>query len=196
MLLAPLVAAAALAQPAPPARLGNDVDETEPLAWEELAALPDPIGFAGPFAGVVAAEGGDALVVAGGANFPDGRPWDGAAKVWHGRVFVLEEPAGPWREATTRLPAPLGYGVSASWNGALVCAGGGDAEAHSSRTFTLSLAGGEVELAALPDLPGPTAFGCGALVGEVLYVAGGLAAPDAPSTPRRVLVPRPLRAAG
>ena len=36
------------------------------LQWEELPALPDALGVAGPYAGVT----GDALVVAGGANFP------------------------------------------------------------------------------------------------------------------------------
>ena len=36
------------------------------LSWSELPSLPDPLGVAGPFAGVH----NDALIVAGGANFP------------------------------------------------------------------------------------------------------------------------------
>ena len=42
------------------------------FAWGELPAIPDNFGFAGSFSGV----SGDALIVAGGANFPDGgAPW-------------------------------------------------------------------------------------------------------------------------
>ncbi|SVD81223.1 uncharacterized protein METZ01_LOCUS434077, partial [marine metagenome] len=36
------------------------------LEWKPLPDLPDPIGVAGPFVGVH----NDALIVAGGANFP------------------------------------------------------------------------------------------------------------------------------
>ena len=42
-------------------------------AWRELPPLPDAHGFAGAYAGV---SGGN-LIVAGGANFPDGAPGDG-----------------------------------------------------------------------------------------------------------------------
>ncbi len=40
------------------------------LQWRALPSLPDREGFAGMFAGVT----GDALLLAGGANFPDQRP--------------------------------------------------------------------------------------------------------------------------
>src|SRR5262245_10143796 len=79
------------------------------LRWERFAPLPDSHGFAGSFAGV--SDG--ALLVAGGANFPDGKPWEGGAKVWHGIVFVLESPHGAWK-AAGKLPLPLAYGVAIS----------------------------------------------------------------------------------
>lgn len=53
------------------------------LAWDTLPPLPpsagqsQQVGVAGPFAGVHR----DALLVAGGANFPEKRPWDGGAKI-------------------------------------------------------------------------------------------------------------------
>ena len=80
-------------------RLAEDADKkptarVEVLEWEQLPTLPDEHGFAGAFCGV----SGEALIVAGGANFPGGRPWDGAQKVWHDRIFVLpkvEEKKGP-----------------------------------------------------------------------------------------------------
>ena len=48
------------------------------LTWTELPELPVSLGVAGPFAGV----SHDVLIVGGGANFPNGAPWDGGAKVW------------------------------------------------------------------------------------------------------------------
>ena len=53
--------------------------------WTKLPSLPDKEGVAGPFAGV--SHG--ALIVAGGANFPDEKPWEGGKKVWSDTVFVL-----------------------------------------------------------------------------------------------------------
>ena len=40
----------------------------------------------------VAGVSGGALLVAGGANFPDKKPWQGGTKVWYDTVFVLDEP--------------------------------------------------------------------------------------------------------
>ncbi|MCA9744200.1 sodium transporter, partial [candidate division KSB1 bacterium] len=65
------------------------------FAWDELPPLPDSEGFAGMYAGV----SNGAVIVAGGANFPDGRPWEGGQKVWYDRIFVLEEPNGQWQVA-------------------------------------------------------------------------------------------------
>ena len=59
---------------------------TKPLVWKQLPPIPDREGFAGSYAGV----SGNALLVAGGANFPDKRPWEGGTKIWYDRVFVLE----------------------------------------------------------------------------------------------------------
>ncbi len=64
-----------------------EVRETSAVsAWTKLPSLPDREGFAGSFAG----SHNGALIVAGGANFPGKRPWEGGAKTWHDSVFVLE----------------------------------------------------------------------------------------------------------
>lgn len=138
-----------------------------------LADLPDKEGVAGPFAGV----SNGALVVAGGANFPGKKPWEGGKKVWHDAVFVLEKPDGEWKSAG-KLPRPLGYGVSVSHRGGVVCAGGSDAERHYADCFRLEWKGGKLVTTALPALPKPVANACGALVGDTLYVAGGQEKPD------------------
>ena len=146
------------------------------LQWSELPALPDPIGFAGPFVGV----SNDALVVAGGANFPDGPPWDGFPKVWYDDVFVLKDPEGIWQTGF-KLPRPIGYGVSVSWNGHIACFGGGDRERHYREAFLLRWTGQTVETTTLPPLPRPCAFGAGVLVQDTVYIAGGQESPSSES---------------
>ena len=153
----------------------NASDDGHPiqLEWSQLLPLPDPIGFAGPFVGV----SGDALVVAGGANFPEAAPWDGGAKVWHDRVFVLPEPDGKWIEAGC-LPAPLAYGVAVSWRDRMILIGGGDATRHSTAVTELRWDGQRLTFAELPSLPTPCAFMTGVLHGDSIFVAGGIETPD------------------
>lgn len=164
--LASVLLAAGFAAAAPAPR--------ERVAWSELAPLPDREGFAAPFAGVHRG----ALLVAGGANFPGKKPWEGGAKVWHDTVFVLERPDRVWRVAG-RLPRPLGYGVSVSTPDGVLCLGGSDADRHQAEAFFLRWDHGRIEIRPFPALPRPVANGCGALLGRTVYLAGGLATPDA-----------------
>ena len=104
----------------------------EELTWKPLPSLPDALGVAGPFAGVA----GGHLLVAGGANFPAGMPWDGGTKVWRDTIWMLDAPNGEWRVAG-KLPRPLGYGVSVTHRNSAVCVGGSDAERHHAEVFRL-----------------------------------------------------------
>lgn len=146
----------------------------EPLSWSRLPSLPDREGLAGPFGGTQ----GDHLIVAGGANFPNGKPWEGGAKVWHNTIFVLDSPTNGWRIAG-RLPRPLGYGVSLSTPDGIICAGGSDANRHHAEVFLLRLTNGAPEFQSMSPLPHPCANAAGALLNSVFYIAGGLERPDA-----------------
>lgn len=140
--------------------------------WSQLPAFPDKVGVAGPFAGV----SGGALLVGGGANFPERMPWEGGKKIWHDSVYVLEAPTGNWL-AAGKLPRPLGYGVSVSHGDALICAGGSDAQRHYADTFRLHWRRGKLVTEFLPALPLALANMSGALAGDVLYIAGGAEVP-------------------
>ena len=115
--------------------------ENEHLRWsaeeDRWPPLPDSsdgqltsLGVAGPFTGVH----GDRLIVAGGANFPDGLPWivrqpSGRLphKIYYDTVFVLSRENGrdpTWSQAAVHLPAPLAYGVSIPTSKGLLCIGG------------------------------------------------------------------------
>ena len=146
----------------------------EPLNWKPLAPLPEKLGVAGAFAGV----NGDALLDAGGANFPDKMPWEGGAKIWHDGVFVLEKPEGAWR-AAGQLPSPLAYGVSVTHARGLVCVGGSDSRQHHASVLMLRWANGRLEIEPLLGMSNPGANLSGALIGDTIYVVGGTARPEA-----------------
>ena len=98
------------------------------LDWKALPDLPGGLGVAGPFAGAH----NDALIVAGGANFPEGVPWrkttDGGdpAKVYYDTIHIVTRDGLDYSiaEAKARLPRALGYGVSISTASGVLCIGG------------------------------------------------------------------------
>lgn len=153
----------------------NPHAEPTTLRWDKLSRLPDKEGFAGMFAGI----SNGAMLAAGGANFPDKKPWQGGEKIWYDTIFVLGTPDGKWQIAEQKLPQPLAYGVSISTGEGLLCIGGGDAEKHSRNVFLLQWKDGAVKSTAWPELPQACAFMSGARMGDVIYIAGGLESPGA-----------------
>jgi len=144
------------------------------LSWSQLPPIPDHEGFAGSFVGAV--DG--ALFVAGGANFPDKRPWEGGTKCWHDQVYLLEPGSAAWMEAG-RLPVAGGYGASISWQEGLLLIGGGDATRHFRDVWCVRRVNGALRYEAWPALPQPLSMHSAALVGERVYVTGGIDRPDA-----------------
>jgi N-acetylneuraminic acid mutarotase len=139
------------------------------FSWKSLPPLPDAHGFAGPFAGI----SGGALFVAGGANFPDKKPWDGGSKVWYDSVFLLESPDGSWKKVG-KLPRPMAYGVSLTTDDGIACLGGSNADGHNAECYLLKWSDGRLSTTPLPKLPRPCANAAGAVLGSVVYLAGGL----------------------
>ena len=140
-----------------------------PLRWSELPPLPDTPGLGGPFVGVL----DSALVVAGGANFPEAPPWQGGQKAWYDDVYVLDEGADAWRVAG-KLPAARAYGSALSTRFGVALLGGSDAARSYGDCALLTLdAAGAPTFESLPPLPVATAFCAGAAHGDTLYVAAG-----------------------
>ncbi len=144
------------------------------LQWSKLPPIPDGEGFAWPFAGVSSG----ALIVAGGANFPGRKPWEGGAKVWYDKVFILDKPDGQWRESA-KLGTSVGYGVSLQTSKGILCVGGSDATRHFADVFHLELANGKAKHEPHSKLPQPVANSCGVIMDSVAYLAGGIATPTA-----------------
>ncbi len=144
----------------------------------ELPSLPNTPGVAGPYVGVH----NDALILAGGANFPTAPPWDGGKKVWHDTIYVLTKPHGTWQNAG-RLRETRAYGVSITTDRGVLCLGGNNAEQTTNQTFYLTWRDGQI--LQKPFVPLPTAmasFG-GAQIGSRIYIAGGQAQSNPMATP-------------
>src|SRR5690606_41512890 len=71
--------------------------EISKLELADLPSLPAEnaatasIGYAGMLGG----GHNGVLLAAGGANFPEGLPWEGGKKVWSDAIFIFEN--GQWR---------------------------------------------------------------------------------------------------
>jgi N-acetylneuraminate epimerase len=149
------------------------------VVWTQVDSLPESKGLAGCYAGV----SGGALVVAGGANFPDKYPWDGGTKTWHDDVYVLDKPEGHWRRAG-HLPRPAAYGLSITLSDGVLLIGGGDRDVNFQEVWLMSWDTRGIYFAAWPALPARLAMAAGALVGRIVYVAGGMERPGLTSAVR------------
>ena len=145
-------------------------DDTIALSYGELPSLPNDLGVAGPFVGVH----NDALIVAGGANFPP--PVWASEKVWHDRIHVLNRSDEEfiWTDGGS-LPRPIAYGAAVSTPDGVVCMGGNDADHTYRDVFLLEWDASRQRIDRIdyPPLPRSCAFGAAALIGNVIYLAGG-----------------------
>lgn len=165
-------------------RLGLWLAVLPALAWGQfwlqplrLPSLPDVNGQPNPgVAGAFAGLSHGALLVAGGANFPAGYPWQGGQKAWHTDVYVLTKPKSGyvWQTAEP-LGRPLGYGASVVWNNRLICVGGNDAHRRYAAVFMLAWQPStrQVQTDSLPALPYALSNSAAAVAGDTLYVFGG-----------------------
>jgi N-acetylneuraminic acid mutarotase len=146
------------------------------LKWDRLPDVPDREGFAGAFSGVLSEGGEDFLVLAGGANFPDGRPWEDGKKFYYDGIYILPlKKGGEWRTAAIKLPIKVGYGMSVSLKTGRCLFMGGKNEAGSRpEVLELSMALGKVKISRIGNLPRAIAEGVAAVVdGEILVGSGG-----------------------
>ena len=152
------------------AQLLAPTSATQPtLKWEQLPPIPDSRGLGYPFGGV----SNGALVIGGGSNFPEQPVWENGTKVWYDSVFVLEQPTGQWKIGG-KLPRALAGGVSVTTSDGIACLGGGDADRSYAECFLLQWREGKLETKSLPKLPRACANFAGVLVGNTIYVAGGM----------------------
>lgn len=148
----------------------------------KVSALPELYVFErnGHKEGVSAAFGGvleDAILVAGGCNFPGIPAADGGAKVYYNQIYVLRDPENPgakWQEVG-RLPVEVANGASVSLPEGVVCIGGCNVDGSFREVWLLKwdTERERVIVDTLPALPFAMDNMGAATDGKNIYVAGG-----------------------
>lgn len=148
----------------------------EKIEWKEPLRLPatgdvPAIGLAGPVAGII----DNLLLVGGGANFPDGLPWEGGKKQYQEQLHLYQLSGQGnctyWK--TTSFPELTSYGCSYSTSKGIVLAGGEGKNGISSAVWLLEKTDTGIALKALPPLPIALTNAAGTTIQDQLYIAGG-----------------------
>ncbi|WP_242202078.1 sodium:solute symporter family transporter [Aestuariivivens insulae] len=136
--------------------------------------IPNDKGINGAFVGVHK----DALIIAGGTNFPDSPVWEGGNKKWYDTIYILEKQgeSSVWYQPTAiKLPKPLANGVSISTPKGLLCIGGDNEEGVFKDVFLLqwNTSNKTISIQNLPAMPIPLSNMGGSIVGDMVYLVGG-----------------------
>ncbi len=129
-------------------------------------------GLAGSFFG----KQGDFFILAGGANFPHGKPWEGGTKTFTNKIFVLSENISNQFQlinTSNKLPVALAEGAYVSTPDGLLCIGGQTKEGLSDKTFLISYNGQDVEVEMYPNLPIAVKNATTAIINNFVYLVGG-----------------------
>jgi N-acetylneuraminic acid mutarotase len=146
-----------------------------PDAWKKLPDYPHAPGMAGMMTG----SHRGVLIAAGGANFPDLKPWENGKKRMYDEIYVLLPGEKTW-SAAGRLPAPRAYGATVSLPDGVLIAGGESADTVYADTLLLQWDGTQVQIKSAPPLPEATTCAVAAVLDGSVYLSGGYAA----GTPR------------
>jgi len=120
------------------------------------------------------------LFCMGGANFPDKNHGREDKKKWYDEIYMLES-GKEWKKLSQKMPAPLGYGVSISYQNSLICIGGNDEQQYSDLVTGYTWKGDALEIKHYPSLPMPLANMAGTIVDHLILIAGGHTSPVAPA---------------
>ncbi len=149
--------------------------ETNFIDWKVEAELPGTtekphIGVAGPITGVL----DEKLIIAGGANFPNGMPWDGGRKYYQkdAYIYTLENNMLQF-DKQIYFPDSLAYTANVSSGGYLYTIGGERNGSATSDVFRFSFSNDSLHQETLPSLPLPLTNASAVCIQDSLYVVGG-----------------------
>ena len=119
----------------------------------------------------------DAVIIAGGSDFPDAFPWEGGKKFYSDGIWLIKKSASGYECVPVddaRLPRPLAGGVSASLNGSLYCFGGSDGVTPSADVLRLTVSGKSVKVETVASLPEGFTPAAAAPYSGKIYVHGAI----------------------
>jgi N-acetylneuraminic acid mutarotase len=152
--------------------------ESSIVNWKVAAQLPDlnrkpNPGLAGPVVGIHHGI----MLIAGGANFPDGLPWEGGQKKYHTAIYLygLSTMQPIPLSSVDHLSKPLAYSASCNTTQGIVTAGGENANGYSTEVFLFALDAQTKALSILelPSLPIATSNAVAVSYGQSVFLLGG-----------------------
>ena len=139
-------------------------------------------GIAGAFSGI----SGDKLIVAGGANFPDKKPWEGGLKIFCNRIYIYRINADSLHliDQNWTLPNEVAYGASVTLPEGVLAIGGNNMEEcfNSVRLLKWDIEKNNLVIKDFPSLPVPLSYVSAVLLDNSVYVVGGSSSPDSKDT--------------
>lgn len=146
------------------------------ILWKDPVTLPATdapvnIGVAGAVVGIIKGQ----LLIAGGANFPDGYPWEGGQKVYQ-KTAYLYSIEGHQLDLVSEFPwgTEIAYCANYSDGQHLYTAGGEDKNGATDQVFKYSLdAQHKLHRDTLPSLPLPLTNAALVAAQQDLYFVGG-----------------------
>ena len=149
----------------------NQIVRTQVWNMEQATDTLLQEGLAGSFFG----KQGDWFILAGGANFPHGKPWEGGTKTFSNVIFVFSENNNQFQQVTVsdNLPFGVAEGAYVSTSNGLLCMGGQTSDGLSDEVFLLNYNGQDVTVEMYPDLPIAIKNATAAIIGNRVYLIGG-----------------------
>lgn len=160
------------------APLSGQSDNKLGLQAEEFGNIPNELGLAGSFSGLVGNQK-DILIIAGGANFA--LPVWETNKGYHNTIFAgsLEGASSTeniqWIDIDQSLANQIAYGSSVSVDEGLICIGGHNSDKVFDDVFLIRWIDDlkQIKITSLPSLPQAATQGGAALIGNYIYYSCG-----------------------
>ncbi|SMO85626.1 cyclically-permuted mutarotase family protein [Saccharicrinis carchari] len=149
----------------------NNIQQNTQNLLGDVEQIAGPEGVAGAFVGVH----NNALILAGGSAFPEGKPWEGGQKYFSDAVLVFERDVdGQIQQVQhAQLPDAIAEGASVMLPEGLLCLGGQTPSGISKQVVLVSWINNQIQLKQLPELPVAVKNAAATVIGNTVYVVGG-----------------------
>ncbi len=152
---------------------------TGSMKWKIAAEIHDSkshvksLGLAGLIAGIHENK----LIIAGGSNFPEQKPWMGGKKKYYHDIYLFLQKGKRivQEKKTFKLPFNIAYSASCTTPEGILFIGGENENGISDKVFLLQwdVATERIQTKNFPDLPVAITNAAAAIIDRIVYLAGG-----------------------
>ena len=150
----------------------NQIERKQVWTMKQATESSLQEGLSGSFFG----KQDDWFILAGGSNFPNGKPWEGGTKTFSDKIFIFSENSNNQFQlinTSKKLPFALAEGAYVSTPKGLLCIGGETPNGLSKQVFLINYDGQEISILMLPELPLAVRNATATIVNSDVYLLGG-----------------------